>query len=202
MTPLFVSQALLWIVVAALALTVFALARQIGVLHERIAPAGALAMDQGPGIGDAAPQFTLTSFAGSTVAIGGQLPMGQMLMLLFVAPSCPMCKKLLPIATSFARNERLGLVFVGDGDLGEQRAMVKRHELNPARFVSAPEVGFAFRVGKLPYAVVLDDRGTILAKGLVNSREHLESLIVAQEVGFASIQDYVRAGARGGHGSG
>ena len=192
MTALFVSQALLWIVVATLALTVFALARQIGVLHERVAPVGALATDQGPEIGDAAPRFTLTSFAGSPVSIGGKLPAGQVLMLLFVAPSCPICKKLLPVAKSFVRSERLDVVFVGDGDIGEQREMARRNELDPARFISAPEVGLGFRVGKLPYAVLLDDAGTILAKGLVNSREHLESLIVAKETGFASIQDYLR----------
>jgi len=193
MTALFVSQGLLWIVVVVLALTVLALARQIGVLHERVAPVGALATGQGPGVGDAAPRFTLTSFAGSPVSIGGRLPAGQALMLLFVAPSCPICKRLLPVARSFGRSERLDVVFIGDGDLGDQHAMVKQHELEPARFASAPEVGLAFRVGKLPYGVLLDDAGTIIAKGLVNSREHLESLIVVKETGFASIQDYLRA---------
>ncbi len=36
--PLLVSNALLWVLVVGLALVVLALARQIGVLHERIAP--------------------------------------------------------------------------------------------------------------------------------------------------------------------
>ena len=31
------------------------------------------------------------------------------------------------------------------------------------------------------------------AKGLVNSREHLESLLVAKETGYASIQAYLDA---------
>ncbi len=46
-------------------------------------------------------------------------------------------------------------------------------------------------MGKLPYAVLLDAEGTILSKGLVNSREHLESLIVAHELGIATVQDYI-----------
>ena len=45
---------------------------------------------------------------------------------------------------------------------------------------------------KLPYSVLLGSDGTVRAKGLVNSREHLESLMVAHETGFASIQDYLR----------
>jgi len=50
-----------------------------------------------------------------------------------------------------------------------------------------------YRVDKLPYAVLLDDSGLIAAKGLVNSREHFESLIIAKEMGFASIQKYLKA---------
>ena len=42
MEPIVVSQIVLWIVVVVLALTVVALVRQIGVLHERVAPLGAL----------------------------------------------------------------------------------------------------------------------------------------------------------------
>ncbi len=42
-------------------------------------------------------------------------------LLLFVAPDCPVCKKIIPLAQAFARRERLEVLYVGDGDLGEQR---------------------------------------------------------------------------------
>ena len=61
------------------------------------------------------------------------------------------------------------------------------------RFVNGAAIGMAYRVDKLPFAVLLDDQGVIAAKGLVNSREHFESLIVAKETGFASIQSYLKA---------
>jgi len=41
--------------------------------------------------------------------------------------------------------------------------------------------------------VLLDDSGRIAAKGLVNSREHFESLIVAKETGYATIQSYLKS---------
>jgi methylamine dehydrogenase accessory protein MauD len=47
-----------------------------------------------------------------------------------------------------------------------------------------------FQIGKLPYAVLLDEAGVIASQGLVNSREHLESLLEAQRSKIASIQDY------------
>lgn len=50
-----------------------------------------------------------------------------------------------------------------------------------------------YRADKLPYAVLLDEGGRIAAKGLVNSREHFESLIAAKETGFATIQSYLKS---------
>jgi len=43
--------------------------------------------------------------------------------------------------------------------------------------------------------VLLDDAGVIASKGLVNTREHLESLVIAKLAGFGSIQSYLGAQA-------
>jgi len=48
-----------------------------------------------------------------------------------------------------------------------------------------------FEVGKLPYAVLIGPDGVLRSKGLVNSREHLESLVESMDSGFESIQDYL-----------
>ncbi len=45
---LIVSNLLLWVLVIVLAAVVLALVRQIGVLHERVAPVGALMQAAGP----------------------------------------------------------------------------------------------------------------------------------------------------------
>jgi hypothetical protein len=39
--------------------------------------------------------------------------------------------------------------------------------------------------------VLIDEQGIVAAQGLVNTREHLESLFEAQQRGVASIQDYL-----------
>jgi hypothetical protein len=48
-----------------------------------------------------------------------------------------------------------------------------------------------FQVGRLPYAVLIDAGGVIRAKGLVNTREHIESLFEAMERGVESVQEYL-----------
>jgi len=190
---LIVSQALLWGVVILLAFAVLALARQVGVLHERIAPVGALALGQGPQPGEAAPKLAAATLDGREIRIGGANMAAKSTMLFFVAPSCPICKKLIPTALRFADVEGVDLLFVGDGDQGQHRSMAERHGIAFDRFVNSSEVGQAYRVGKLPYAVLIDPRGTIVSQGLVNTREHLESLLVAGESGFDTIQDYLHA---------
>ena len=193
MTPVTLTLVLLWIVVICLSVAVLALARQVGVLHERVAPAGALISGSGPGVGEQSPRLEVHALAGNAIVVGGTLAIGKALLMLFVSQTCPICKKLIPIALDFARSERLEVLFVGDADLAEQKKLISQFGIAENRFVNGPEIGMTYRIDKLPYAVLLDDLGVIAAKGLVNSREHFESLIIAKETGFASIQSYLKA---------
>ena len=188
---LLISNVFLWLVVLALLLVVWALARQIGVLYERVAPMGALMIDQGPKVGDAAPSFSLTSIAGGTVSIGGQLGRGQLLF--FLSPTCPVCKKLLPVSRSIATSEKawLDIVLASDGELPQHKAFYEKADLSAFPYVLSTELGMTYQISKLPYAVLIDEHGAIRGKGLVNSREQLESLFVAKETGVASIQEFI-----------
>ena len=190
---LLVSNIVLWVVVLGLGLVIFGLVRQIGVLHERVAPMGALMTDHGPQVGEMSPRISVNDIHGKLIDFGTPQNDGRLRLVLFVAPTCPVCKKLLPIARSFAAGERLSVVLVGDGEVDEQRRMIAEHGLENLAYINSPQVGMAFQVGKLPYAVLIDEEGVIRAKGLVNSREHLESLVIAKETGYGSIQAYLKA---------
>lgn len=181
------------VILLAFAAILFGLARQIGVLHERVAPMGAMTNDHGPEVGESAPTMSIQTIQGSLTQIGGPSTDNKSRLLLFVSPSCPVCKKLLPIAKSFARGERLTVTLVGDGSQQDQIQMIEENHLETMTYVNSPQVGMAFHVGKLPYAILIDADGVIRAKGLVNNREHLESLVVAEETGFGSIQSYLKA---------
>ncbi|SMC33210.1 methylamine dehydrogenase accessory protein MauD [Novosphingobium sp. B1] len=191
MTALIVGQVLAWIVILALVVALLALARQVGVLHMRVAPAGALQTSGGPAVGGKAPAVSATTLDGQDIVVGGPASGVPLRLLLFVSATCPLCKAIIPAARSFVRDERVELTFVGDDDASVQRGLVEAQGLASYRFVNGPQVGQAFEVAKLPYAVLLDADGAILSKGLVNSREHLESLIVAHEMGVATVQDYI-----------
>lgn len=193
MTALFVSECLLWILFLTMSAIIAALARQIGILHERLTPLGALTIGADPVVGRVAPRLSARALSGATINIGAPGTAGVAQLLLFVSPECPICKKVIPMAQAFAHREQLEILFVGDGKEAEQVQFARRFGIEPGRFVNGPEIGMAFHVAKLPYAVLLDRAGVISAMGLVNSREHLESLVVAEESGYSSIQSYLSA---------
>ena len=190
MTALAMSNVLLWITNIALVVTVLALARQIGVLNERVTPVGALTMDHGPKVGEAAPVFNLPRLDGGEIAVGTAT--GRTQLLFFLSPTCPVCKKLLPVLRSLSQHERttVDVVLASDGEFDEHSRFYQREKLAPLPYVLSSDLGMAFRISKLPYAVVIGPAGLISAKGLVNNREQIESLLIAQEMGVASLQDY------------
>ncbi len=197
--PLLVSNAVLWVVVIALALVVLALARQVGVLHARLGPVGALALAGGPETGEPAPVVEATSLDGQAVRIGEADARGRRTLLVFLAPGCPVCRTLLPALRTLARREPgLRVVLASDGPRAEHEAFVREHGLGDLPYLLSEALGRAYRVPRLPWAALLDGAGILRSQGLVNSREHLESLLEAEALGVASLQEHLARRASGG----
>jgi methylamine dehydrogenase accessory protein MauD len=195
-TALTVSNATLWVVVIVLAVVLLAVVRQLGVLHERIAPAGALMLAKGLKVGESAPTIAAHDLEGGPITLGGARKRATLLM--FVSPSCPVCKALLPVLKSSLAAERdwLDIVLASDGEDATQREFVRTQRLGGFRYVVSAPLGLAYQVSRLPFAALIDGDGVLRARGIVNSREHLESLFEAKRLGFASIQDYFEAASR------
>jgi len=192
MSILIASQIALWIGLGVLALVCMALARQIGVLHQRIAPAGALALRQPLKVGDPTPQLALPALDGSIVQIGG-VRGGRSQLLLFVSPDCTICDALLPAVRSAQKAEAawLDIILASDGALERHDDFVRDKNLGKFPYVVSEQLGRSYGVAKLPYAVLIDEAGRLSSTGLVNTREHLESLFVAKETGVSNIQQYL-----------
>jgi len=192
MTPLAISVIVLWIVVLCLLAVVLALTRQLGVLHERIAPVGALMLNRGLAVGEPAPTMDVVDLHGANLRLGAPRTDGKSTLLLFVSPTCPVCKSLLPIVKSSGRDERdwLDIILASDGNTDEHRDYIRANGLAGIPYVLSAPLGLTYQVSRLPFAVLLDEAGVLRARGLINSREHLESLFEAKRLGVASLQDY------------
>lgn len=191
MTALIVAVSVLWVLVVGLGIAVFALARQVGILFERVSPMGALVTEAGPKVGDPSPHFSLTTLTGQSLTLGTAT--SRSTLVFFLSPSCPVCKKLLPALRTMRRAEGdwLDIVLASDGEPQQHAEFVARNDLGAFPYVLSTELGMGYRVSRLPFAVLLDGQGRVRAKGLVNTREQLESLFTAKELGVDSIQTFL-----------
>ncbi len=160
------------VLVLALCVLVVALARQIGTLHMRLGPRGALEMDdEGPALGAPGISIPTHDMDGRSVVIGGA---NQLLM--FVSPGCHVCEQVLPAVSAVAQAGRLAPVVITDVDKEETELTFKNKHLS-APVIPGISVAQAYEVPGTPYVVVVDSAGVVAAKGTVNNLEQMEGLI-------------------------
>ena len=187
---LIISNVILWIVVVVLTTLLFAITRQVGILHERVAPAGALQPTSGPKIGEITEEIKATSLQGESIRLGGSRQEEQASFILFISPTCPVCKELVPTAKSLAKAELndIKLFFASDGENIEQHEnYIRDLDIENYPYFVSESLGIYYQVSKLPFAVLIDGEGILRSKGLVNTREHLESLIESMTTGIACL---------------
>jgi methylamine dehydrogenase accessory protein MauD len=197
-TAQFVSQIALWIVVLALCVLCLALTRQIGLLHERIRPMGAMALNRRLAGGSVAPVLSVQTLAGETLEVGSvpsATKASRSRLIFFLSPVCPVCKTLLPVLKSIRQRERswLSVLLASDGgELSSHQRFVQEHALEEFPYVVSEALGLSYGISRVPYGVLIDEQGLISALGVVNSREQLESLFEAQRLRLPTLQDYNR----------
>jgi thiol-disulfide isomerase/thioredoxin len=141
-----------WVLLVVLAVVVVALARQVGTLHLRLGPRGALEIDtEGPELGGAPPPVAATAADGSRVMVGGP---GPRRIVLFSSPTCGVCKEVAPVIGPAAAAARFAAVVVHD-----------------------PALERAWDIPGTPFVVVFDGVGVVRAKGTVNNLEQVEGLL-------------------------
>lgn len=184
----------LWLLVVLEGLVLLALARQIGILHARLGPVGARLMNSGPEIGDVAPLLDVPDLAGRRITLGDAR--AKRTLLVFVTLTCSSCEQLLSGLRAWRRTEQTSLEIVlvtAMEDRAEAREFVARHRLESFPLVLSRELTMQYRIGTVPYAILVDREGRVRAKGLVNNVAHVESLLNAEEIGHPSIQSYLEA---------
>ena len=170
---LIASHAGLLAAVLALALVVLSLARQIGVLHERTAPAGA-ALQRARQAQSIEPEtLNVTDLTGATGPLGG-FAHGRPVAILFVGPDCPVCKALLPAFEPAL--EHLDLVACYAGGAGHRDAQARyaaEHALDPRRYFVGADLAVALQVMQTPTLVVVDAGGRIVLREILKGSAHL-----------------------------
>ena len=186
-----VSYGLLWLLVVMLCVIVVALARQIGTLHLRLGPRGALEIDsEGPPLGEAPPALEATTLDGRRVTIGGP---GRAQLLLFVSPGCLVCEEVLPSLEAIAHGHALSPLVVADAASEDKETRSHVVARTGAPVTASSEAIRTYAVPGTPYVVALDELGAVRAKGTVNNMEQFEGLVQTARRRFAQAQRELEA---------
>lgn len=172
---LIVTIALQFVLIGVLAVVVFSLARQIGILHERTAPA-ALVKDAPAALepGRILEAVNITNLSGEQLQMNGTAP--QKSALLFISADCPICRSVLP---AFARavddrTSDLRGFWVGDGlDADGFSRYAATHGIDPEQALLSQELGLKLGIRELPALVVLDSDNRLLLRQVLNGPTQL-----------------------------
>jgi hypothetical protein len=201
----------LWTVTVLVALlavvdsiAVIALIRQVGLLHLRIGPPREpqLSSGQQPPQGlepPRGPQPGSRLWLGPARDVLADGPAPDLVLLGFVRPTCDGCTVALPAFTSAASglsgSERA--LLVSDADEARTRAYLAAHGVS-LPLITGPHLLSVNRIPTIPFAIVADGAGNVLAAGAATAAEQLEAVIsrarrarqsVTREAGDGTEQD-------------
>lgn len=171
MTALWTVTVLLAILAAVDSVAVIALTRQVGLLHLRIERQRQPQPAPGPRPGGRLRLDPACRFLGDG-------PAPDLVLLGFVRPTCGGCTAALPafasVASGLPGNERA--LLVSDADEAGTRAYLAAHGVS-LPLVTGPHLLRANGIPAIPYAVVADGAGNVLAAEAAASAEQLEAVL-------------------------
>jgi methylamine dehydrogenase accessory protein MauD len=181
---LLISHLVLWVLVLAQMVVLLVIVRQVGLLYLRNGASRARSMAVGPEIGEVIDPITLRDIddAEKLMTIGPT--MDSDVLLLFVSPSCAACDTLIPALRPLVRETRGEVVWIllATSSSPEDCALYRRnHALGFIFFAHDGLAAAHFEVGGSPYALLIRSDGVLIAKGLVNHVDQLESVLSVRQ---------------------
>jgi methylamine dehydrogenase accessory protein MauD len=184
------SIVILWAVVLFLGFLLLGEIRALGLLSWRLEQLEATTPKRlgrdGLKPGKKAPDFTLPSAEGGKVALRDFA--GRKVLLVFTQSGCSPCQKVVPELNRLESHGDSQVVVVNNGDAEATR---KWSQEVGARFPVLAQDQFSiskkYEVFATPFAFLINEKGVIASKGIINNRQHIR---------------YVLSGTRGGESNG
>jgi hypothetical protein len=145
-----------FVIITALALVVLSLARQVGILHERTAPA---ALSRGGesalAIGEQLSPTTLESLSGREIVLSPDD--AETRLLLFIAADCPVCRTVIPAYhRALQADSTLNGLWVGDGaDPTRFVAYLDEQGIDADAALESRALGLELGIREMPALVIL-----------------------------------------------
>lgn len=173
------SYLVLWAVTALSLVVLLVVLRQLGLIYAGIHGAAGgrhvIRLAEGPEIGTFIVQFDeIDEITGEPFHFPE--PESDLNLLLFVSTDCSICEEALRDVSRFARAHEVEILVLSDGE-GEAGDKHRQFIEAPVRFVRSAERLREMEIQSTPHAVVVNGKGVVLEKTIVNKLDHLEELV-------------------------
>jgi methylamine dehydrogenase accessory protein MauD len=184
-TLLLVGVIALWNIVLFLGFLLLGTLRTLGLLGWRLEQLEAttprrLGRD-GLRPGKKAPDFSLPSADGKEIALHNLV--GHKVLLIFTQSGCSLCTQIMPELNRL-RSSAIQVVVINNG---EPQATKKWSKEMGARFPVLAQDRFSvskrYEVFATPFAFLIDEKGIIVSKGIINNRQHIRYVLSGARVG-------------------
>jgi methylamine dehydrogenase accessory protein MauD len=180
------STIMIWAVVLFLGFLLLGMLRALGLLSWRLEQLEATTPRRvgrdGLKPGKKAPDFTLPSADGKEVALHDFA--GRKVLLVFTQSGCSPCQKIVPELNRLGKSGDSQVVVINNGD---PEATRKWSDEVGARFPVLAQDHFSvskrYEVYATPFAFLIDEKGIIASKGIINSRQHIRYVLSGARVG-------------------
>ena len=190
-----VSSVLLWGAVLLLGFLLLGALRVLGLLRWRLEQLEAITPTRigrgGLKPGKKAPDFTLPGVAGGEVSLHDFA--GRRVFLVFTQSGCKPCHRIVPELNKLQRGGEVQVLVVNNGEVE-----ATRHWAGEARACFPVLAQQQFSVSKryemyaTPFAFLIDERGVIASKGIINNSQHIGFVLsgagVAAKNGQAEVE--------------
>ncbi len=146
--------------------------------------------DRGLALGLQAPSFEAVDHDGQVIRLGDSI--GYWRILTFISPECYACENTVGVLHTVLQ-DGLDIKVLVIGGLAHEANYTYAIKHNASMSILTPDPDLAkkvYLVRGVPFTYIIDDTGTIRAKGVVNEREHLQRLLVNAEVPISILYSH------------
>ena len=183
MTPWWLlSYVILWLVLLFLGFLLVGALRALALLRwrlEQLEPITPTRLGRG-GLkpGRKAPDFTLSAVAGGDVSLHDFA--GRRVFLVFTQSGCKPCHRILPELNKLHRGGELQVLVVNNGEPEATRQWASEAGVCFPMLVQQQfSVSKRFEVYATPFAFLIDERGVIASRGIINNAQHIGFVLSA-----------------------
>ena len=175
-----VSYLVLWLLVLCLGFLLLGALRALGLLRWRLEQLEATTPSRlgrgGLKPGKKAPDFTLPSIAAGEVSLHDFA--GRRVLLVFTQSGCKPCHRVVPELNKLQRGGHVQVLVVNNGELEATRQWAGEAGVCfPMLVQQQLSVSKRYEMYATPFAFLIDERGVITSKGVINNGQHIGFLL-------------------------